>query len=86
MAQYRVIKQVGLLVGSKEYRKDAVINAEIVGEDKIRKYLDRGYIAPIETEPVGNPYKPSNDSDSTDDTESSNNNKKRPRKPVNTND
>ena len=47
MTQYLVIKSVQLLVGRKTYRKDMIMTAEDVGEDKIKRYLAGGYIKPI---------------------------------------
>ena len=44
---YLVVKNVNLQVGRKTYRKDAIITAEMVGQDKINRYLARGYIKPI---------------------------------------
>ena len=47
MKTYHVIKRVNLQVGQKTYRKGATITAEMVGQDKINRYLARGYIKPI---------------------------------------
>ncbi|MCL2392617.1 MAG: hypothetical protein FWC66_08470 [Oscillospiraceae bacterium] len=44
MKTYLVVKRVNLQVGSKTYRKDAIITSEMVGHEKIRSYLARGYI------------------------------------------
>jgi len=52
MKSYLVIKRVNLEVGSKTYRKDAIITAEMVGKEKIKFYLTRGYIKEIGVGPV----------------------------------
>jgi len=49
MRQYLVIKNVQLIVGRKTYRKDMIMTAENVGEDKIKRYLAGGYIKSIGT-------------------------------------
>ena len=50
MKQYLVIKSVSLLAGKKTYRKDAIISANDVGEEKIARYLKGGYIRPVGAE------------------------------------
>jgi len=52
MKSYLVVKRVNLLVGNKTYRKDAIITAEMVGEDRISRYLARGYIKAVGTSPI----------------------------------
>jgi|GEM_PF-1997134 len=49
MRQYLVIKSVQLLIDRKTFRKDMIMTAEDAGEDKIKRYLARGYIKPIGT-------------------------------------
>ena len=52
MESYLVIKRVNLLVGSKTYRQNAIITADMVGQEKIDRYLARGYIRALGVDPV----------------------------------
>jgi len=49
MIQYLAIKKVTLRANGKEFRKDAVITADDVGQDNIKRYIARGYVKPIGT-------------------------------------
>ena len=63
MKQYLVVKSVQLLVGHKTYRKDMVMTAEDVGEDKIKRYLEGGYIKLIGTNVMPDPDDAGEDED-----------------------
>ena len=49
---YLVVKRVTLKANGNEYRKGAVLTAELVGVEKIKSYLAKGYIMPVSEPPA----------------------------------
>jgi len=64
MVQYLVIMDVQLHANRKVYRKNAILTADLIGQEKIDRYLKRGYIATIgeaqEVEPSDDMLPPNN--------------------------